>query len=82
MTIKLLAQNNLYRISDLALAVTISLFYPIEALEKIDHKAYFVFKKDKKFDEFLKKYWRQELKVEPQAYFNQLKIIKARLYSE
>lgn len=80
---KIYSQNGFYKTSDLALATTLSLFRPIEALEKINsHKAYFIFKRDKKFDELLEKYWRQELKIEPQAYFNQLKIIKARLYAD
>jgi len=74
-------QKNLYKTSDLSLATTLSLFCPIETLERINsHKVYFVFKRDKNLDELLKKYWHQELKIEPQFYFNQLKIIKARLY--
>jgi hypothetical protein len=83
MTIKLSTKNNLYKTSDLALATALSLFCPIKTLEKINaHKVYFIFKKDKGFEKLLDQYWRQELKVQPQAYFNQLKIIKARLYSE
>ncbi len=37
---------------------------------------------NRKLDELLEVYWKRELKVEPQTYFNQLKAIKARLYSE
>jgi len=80
---KPLNHNNHWKTSDLALATALSLFCPIEALEKIDsHRAYFVFKEDRELDELLKKYWQRKLKVEPQTFFNQLKIIKARLYSE
>jgi len=75
-------QKDLYKTSDLSLATTLSLFCPIETLERINpHKVCFVFKRNKKFDELLEQYWKQDLKVEPQLYFNQLKIIKARLYA-
>lgn len=83
MTTKLSTKNNLYKTSDLALATALSLFRPIITLEKINaRKVYFIFKKDKGFEKLLDQYWRGELKVQPQDYFNQLKIIKARLYSE
>lgn len=75
--------TDFYQTSDLALATAISLWYPIDAIDKTDpRKATFLFKQDEKLDELLEVYWRRELKVEPQTYFNQLKAIKARLYSE
>ena len=75
--------NNYYSTSDLALAAAVSLWYPIDAIDRQNpHKATFLFKRDEKFDELLEVYWKRELKVEPQTYFNQLKAIKARLYSE
>lgn len=80
---KILQEKDLYRTSDLALATAISLFYPIEAIDRQNtHKAYFIFKRGGGLDEFIEAYWRGELKVEPQAYFNQLRIIKTRLYGE
>jgi len=75
--------NDFYETSDLALATAISLWYPIDAIDKQNpRKATFLFKRDEKFDELLEAYWKRELKIEPQEYFNQLKAIKARLYSE
>jgi len=80
---KTLEIDHYYQTSSLALSAAISLWYPIETIDKTNpHKATFLFKRDEKFDELLEAYWRQELKVEPQIYFNQLKTIKARLYSE
>ena len=79
---KLLRNNNSFKTSDLALAATLSLCRPIKALERINsHKVYFIFKKDRELNELLKKYWKRELKVEPQEYFNQLKMIKTRIYA-
>ena len=83
MTKKILSENDYYLTPDLALATTLSLFYPLEAIDKQNpRKAQFLFKRDPGLDELIESYWRSELKIEPQAYFNQLRIIKARLYGE
>lgn len=81
---KILNVNDYFRSSDLALVVALSLFFPIEAIEKdTSRKAYFLFRKGAdSFEEILKQYWSRELRVEPQSFFNQLKVIKARIYSE
>lgn len=67
---------------DLALSVTISLYYPLEAIDWTEnpHKAKFIFKRDAQLDQLVEAYWRGELKVNPQAYFNALKNLKGRLY--
>jgi len=81
MSIRRLSSNEYYESSDLSLVTTLSLYYP---LETIDHrnpqKAVFIFKRDKQMDQLINAYWRGELKVNPQAYFNALKNMKARLY--
>ncbi|RJQ35787.1 hypothetical protein C4559_06450 [Candidatus Microgenomates bacterium] len=71
-----------YSTSDLALATAISLWYPIEVIDKTQnlHKAQFLFKQNEQLDQLIEAYWRGELKVNPQAYFNALKMLKARLY--
>lgn len=76
-------ENDFYQTADLALAAVVFLFYPLEAIDKQNpRKAQFLFKRDTELDELIEKYWRGELKVEPQAYFNALRVIKARLYGE
>lgn len=83
MTQENLKLKDFYQSSDLALVCTLSLFYPIEAIDRTNpRKATFLFKRDEQLDELLESYWRRELKVEPQAYFSQLKAVKARLYAE
>ena len=81
---KILNEKDYMRTSDLALVVALSLFFPIEIIERdANRKAYFLFRKDtENFEEILRQYWSRELRVEPQAFFNQLKVIKARIYSE
>lgn len=75
--------NDYYSTSDLALATAISIFYPVEAIDRQNpHKAQFLFKRNPELNQLIEGYWRGELKVNPATYFNQLKIIKARLYEE
>lgn len=74
--------DNYYKTSDLSLATTLSLYFPIESTEPVGNKkVLFVFLKSQKLDDLVGMYWRGELRVEPQRFFNQLKIIKTRIYS-
>ena len=78
-----LINNDYYATSDLSLATCISLFYPLESIDKKNpYKAEFLFKRDDSIDKLIEAYWKRELKVEPQAFFAQLKFIKSRLYSQ
>ncbi len=80
---KHLNQNDFYRTHDLAIATLISLSYSIESIDRQNpRKAEFLFKRKVGLDTLIESYWRGELKVEPQTYFNQLRIIKARLYGD
>lgn len=73
--------DNNYYTSDLALAAALSLFYPLEAIDRRNpQKAEFLFKRDEQLDKLIETYWRGEMRVSPQAYFYQLKLIKSRLY--
>jgi hypothetical protein len=74
-------QSSFFTTSDLFLATTLTLFYPIDGIDKMNpRKAIFLFKREKRLDELLSRYWNHELTVEPQALLNQLKAIKTRLY--
>lgn len=82
---KVLNESGFFRSSDLALVVALSLFFPVEAIDKepMSGKAYFLFRKDgKDFEKILQQYWSRELRIEPQTFFNQMKVIKARIYSK
>ena len=83
MIIDLTNEKSFYRTADLALTAAISLFYPVEAIDRLNpKKAQFIFKQDEGLNELIENYWKGQIKVEPQAYFNALRIIKARLYGE
>jgi len=73
--------SDFYQTSDLSLATTLSLYFPIESVDKSDLKRVsFIFKRSKEFDAILKSYWREEIDVKPQKFFSQMKIIKTRIY--
>jgi len=82
MNIKRLSLNEYYESSDLALVTTISLFQPLEAIDRTNpHKALFIFKRDTHLEKLIEAYWKDEIRVNPREYFNALKSMKARLYS-
>ena len=72
-----------YMTPDLALAAALSLWFPIEVMDKTNpQKAVFIFKRVQELEEVVESYWKKELKVEPQSYFTQIKSVKTRLYNE
>lgn len=74
---------NFYSTSDLSLATTISLQFPIERIDRSNpRKAVFIFIRSPQLDELVEAYFRNELKISPQSFFNQLRDIKSRLYAE
>lgn len=80
---KLNLNESLIRISDLALATTVSLYSPIHSIESTDsHRVIFVFKKNVDTDHLIDSYWDGSLRIEPQQFFNQIKNIKTRIYSQ
>ena len=74
--------NDYYSTNDLSLATTLSLWCPIEDIDRSNpRKAFFIFRKTSELEKLIDQYFRNEIKVSPQIYFNQLRVIKARLYA-
>jgi len=72
-----------YLTSDLALATTISLNFPIEDIDRTNpRKAVFVFQRSPELEKLVNCYFTNKFKVAPQVFFNQLRDVKARLYAE
>lgn len=75
--------NQFYKTADLALVAVLLLFMP-DSLEVCDRanprKVFFAFRRSGELDELVSKYWKRELAVEPQDFFNQLKLAKVRIY--
>jgi len=80
---KRLTTSDYYITSDLATACIVSMFYPLEAIDRADpYKAQFMFKREDGLDDLLKNYWSHNLKVDPLNFFMNLKTLKARLYEK
>jgi hypothetical protein len=83
MTSSTFDEKKKYRTADLALATALSLSFSIEAIERdSSRKAHFIFLRNKNLDTAIESFWRGDLKVEPQAYHSQLRVVKARLYGD
>jgi hypothetical protein len=83
MTTQRLQTDDYYSTSDLNLACVISLYFPLWVVDRtIPSKAEFIFKREEGLDKLVESFWRREIRIEPQAYFNQLRILKARLHGE
>lgn len=75
--------HDYYESRDLALCTALSLFYPIDSIDRHDpRQVTFKFKREDGFDQLLESYWKDVLRVSPQRYFAQLRALKARLYAK
>lgn len=54
----------------------------MKTIDKRERKAKFLFRNSEALQELIDKFYRGELRIEPMKYFNELRTIKARLYSE
>jgi pyruvate kinase len=71
-----------FRTADLALTAALSVSgFIVQEMERVNPtRSVFIFENSEELKEKTARYWRGELQVEPQSYFNQLKILKARIY--
>lgn len=74
--------KELFRTADLALTAALCVAgFVVKEVERVDPKrSIFIFEKDEKLSEEVERYWRKEMMVEPQDFFYQLKLLKARIY--
>lgn len=73
----------MYQTSDLACAAALSLYVPIEDIDRSDRRrAYFIFPRTDELETILDDFQKRKLQVEPRAYFDQLKALKTRLYEQ
>lgn len=75
-------QTNVFRTADLAITAALCVSgFIVDEVERVSPtRSVFIFTDSAELREAVSQYWRLELRVEPQAYFNQLKILKARIY--
>lgn len=71
-----------YKTADLGLVTTLSLHFTVRTIDRSNpRKVLFVFDLTDELNDFVNKYWRSEIVIEPQAFTNQIKNIKTRIYS-
>jgi hypothetical protein len=70
--------------TELPLVAALQCFgFGIQTVEKDSKgRAVFSFRGEDNLDKFVKKYWDQKLRVEPQKYFQATKAIKSRIYND
>lgn len=72
-----------YRCTDLALASALVLTFPIIEIDVTHYrKAVFVFNNSPNLQKTIKNFWDNTLKVSPLEYFNVIKNLKTRIYTE
>lgn len=76
-------QTNLFTTSDLALAITISLHFPIKFVDRSnDSRVEFAFDNSTELQQLVQQFWQDQLRVEPKRFYQQLRIIKGRIYDK
>ena len=78
----MLKTNKYFETNSLALASAIALFSPIVVIKKDSKKnnCIFSFKKTFEVEKIVSDYWNKKLLVVASEYFEQIKILKARIY--
>ncbi len=75
--------NKEYFTRDLGLATSLSLYFPILKINKSNpKKAEFIFIKNDEVIRLVDCFWQNNLKIDALTFFNQLKIVKTRLYED
>ena len=82
MTMNRNTTQDFFRTADLALCGALCVLgFVVNEVDRTEvRRSVFIFESSDELRETIDRYWRGELRVEPQAYFNQLKVLKARIY--
>ena len=74
--------ENEIKTSDLCLATSLSLYSPILSIKfESSGKGIFIFERSKNNDDLIDSYWNGSLLVKPLEFFQQLKVLKSRIYA-
>ncbi|MCX6761120.1 MAG: DUF5659 domain-containing protein [Candidatus Nealsonbacteria bacterium] len=74
--------KDIFRTADLAITAALSVSgFVVDEVEKVSPtRSVFIFIDSAELQEAINKFWRGEMLIEPMAFFNQLKLLKARIY--
>jgi len=72
-----------FETTDLGLSTTIvTLGFRLHSLDRSNpSRVKFVFRREDELEDIVRAYWQKELSVEPLSYFNNIKLMKNRIYS-
>lgn len=82
MTTHGIQENEIYRTSDFSQAIALyCLDFVLEAVDKTTpNRCGFLFKRTCELDRAIEWFWKRELRIEPQAYFQASKVLRTRLH--
>jgi hypothetical protein len=82
MTMTYQNKREVFRTADLAITAALSVSgFVVDEVEKVSPtRSVFIFIDSAELQEAVNKFWRGEMLIEPMAFFNQLKLLKARIY--
>lgn len=66
--------------TDLCLANTLSMAFPLSKAERRGNRVFFCFSDTPELQLYIEQYWADKLQIEPKRFFNQLKLMKSYLY--
>lgn len=76
-------KNEYYSTTDLTLATVISLFYPLDCIERLsDKRKAFIFKRENDFDQIIEAFWKRKMRVEPLNFSEHRKMLLTRMGNE
>lgn len=74
--------KKLFATPDISVSAFLCLRYPIKSINRENPKRIlFMFEKDKNFDTYVEGYWSGKIKVQPLQFYQSLKMLKGRIYS-
>lgn len=72
--------DDIFWTTDVALAAALTLKYLIEEIDDtIPNKVAFGFIETPDLEQYVRKFWNKELSVEPQAFYNEILMIRKRI---
>lgn len=75
--------EDIFWTTDMGLATALKLEFPIEEIDNsIPNKVAFGFIKTADLDDYVKMFWNKGLTVEPQAFYNELLMLRKRINQE
>lgn len=72
-----------FQTADLSLATFLYCYFPIDSISKEkDNRVLIAFKNSRELIKSMELYWNRSASVDPQIFFQNLKLLKSRIYEE